>query len=79
MLLRCSRAWRLSALLLFLATSTAQEYAQNNNNDYGDYDNNNNGGDSYQDYSDPYAQPDNLYADYAATKMEGAGAGAGTG
>jgi hypothetical protein len=26
---------------------------------------------SYQDYTDPYTQPDNLYADYAATKMEG--------
>ena len=34
-------------------------------NDYG------NGESSYQDYADPYTQPDNLYADYAATKMEG--------
>jgi hypothetical protein len=74
-------------LLLVLAIlssfTCSQEYG---NNDYGDYDY----GDApagsssgaagaagdYPEYADPYnAQPDNLYADYAATKMEGAGGG----
>lgn len=36
-----------------------------------DYDNYGGNDSSYQDYTDPYTQPDNLYADYAATKMEG--------
>ena len=40
--------------------------AQSSSGDYDNYDSS-----SYQDYTDPYAQPDNLYADYAATKMEG--------
>jgi hypothetical protein len=50
------------------------DYGRSNNNDYGGA----GGGDSsYQDYTDPYVQPDNLYADYAATKMEGGNKGGG--
>lgn len=37
----------------------------------GDYDNYGGNDSSYQDYTDPYTQQDNLYADYAATKMDG--------
>ena len=61
--------------MMLLSLSNAQDYS----NDYADYNNGGGGGsgDSYQDYTDPYSQPDNLYADYAATKMEGGGAAAG--
>ena len=43
--------------------------AQSSSSDYDNYGGNDSS--SYQDYTDPYTQPDNLYADYAATKMDG--------
>jgi hypothetical protein len=81
---RCIILWLVVLALLSSSFTCSQEYA---NNDYGDYDYGDApassaagaaGGD-YQDYADPYAQPDNLYADYAATKMEGAGGGGAAG
>lgn len=48
-----------------MACSAQQADYDYGGNDYGS------GESSYQDYADPYTQPDNLYADYAATKMEG--------
>ena len=35
------------------------------------------GGEDYQDYTDPYGQQDNLYADYAAHQQEKLSGGGG--
>jgi hypothetical protein len=64
----------LLALLSLFVSIAAQQPDYEYGGDYsGDYGN----GDSYQDYTDPYTQPDNLYADYAKQKMEAEGAGGG--
>jgi hypothetical protein len=69
---KCMRAVTLYLAIMMTATTTITYGQQQGDYDYGgnDY---GNGDSSYQDYADPYTQPDNLYADYAATKMEGAG------
>jgi hypothetical protein len=58
------------SLALYLTVLSMVCLAQQADYDYGgnDY---GSGESTYQDYADPYTQPDNLYADYAATKMEG--------
>jgi hypothetical protein len=83
----CCRSPPFKILLLVLAILSSFTCSQEYANDYGDYEygdapagsSSTSAAGDYQDYADPYAQPDNLYADYAATKMEGAGGGGGAG
>ena len=58
-----------SLMVSLMATSIWRSTGAQSSGDYDNYGGNDSS--SYQDYTDPYTQPDNLYADYAATKMEG--------
>jgi hypothetical protein len=69
--------WLMLAAAFSVMTAAQRDYEYNGSGG-NEYANDGGGsGDSYQDYADPYTQPDNLYADYAAQKMDAAGGGGG--